>query len=506
MQATERMTLAQRPVQDRIEAGAEAETSHGLTVRAVILGLLFTCLMDVWIIYSDYSIRSSRFNLTHFPMALLSIFLFLTFVANPILKRVFLRWALSPQEILVILAMGYTGATIANLVNRHWYPFGRLFGRLNPEVNFYVIGFAYFANLDVLFSVWLFGALGFAQAGILNRIGYPIGGEGYDAADWECFGALYVVVLWGLWMSRSHLKQVFWNAFRAGEDRGEELLSYRTAVVGFLLGLAFILGWLYRAGMDLWVLLVFFPTLIVVYLGMTRFVVESGFVFANAPVSEDDFILTALGTENLSSATVTALAFERSLYSYGKALFTPALAHAAKLGDEIGGDRRKLFGAIGLTLAVGLALSIALTLHLGYTTGASNFDDTPMLRGLDGFYRAVSLIRNPEPPKWQQIGFLGVGAGLAVLLFSLRSYFPWWPINPIGLIVGGSYWAHFYLMSVFIAWFCKLVILKVGGAAFYQKFRPFFLGLLVGYALGILTMFFMDVIWFPGSGHMVHQW
>ena len=155
---------------------------------------------------------------------------------------------------------------------------------------------------------------------------------------------------------------------------------------------------------------------------------------------------------------------------------------------------------------MGVILSVFLTLYLGYTTGASNFNDTPMRRGLDGFYRAVTLMKNPEPPRWQQIGFFGVGVGLTALLFFLRSRFPWWPINPIGLIVGGSYWAHFYLTSIFIAWFCKFVILKTGGAALYQKFRPFFLGLLVGYALGILIMFLMDVIWFPGSGHRVHTW
>ena len=95
---------------------------------------------------------------------------------------------------------------------------------------------------------------------------------------------------------------------------------------------------------------------------------------------------------------------------------------------------------------------------------------------------------------------------VTVLLFLLRSRFPWWPVNPIGLIVGGSYWAHFYLTSIFLAWFAKLVILKTGGAAAYQRFRPFFLGLVVGYSLGILIMFLMDVIWFMGSGHRVHTW
>ncbi|MDP6775990.1 MAG: hypothetical protein QGI83_04425 [Candidatus Latescibacteria bacterium] len=648
---------------DGLQAGPDQ--GRGLTGRAVILGLLATCVMDMWIIYSDYTVHSSRFNLTHFPMALLTVFLLVLFVVNPILKTRSPGTALSPGEILVILAMGYVGAAIpasgltgillgviappyyfatpenqwaeylhehiprwiaptdakamgwfwqgmprgagipwdvwfvplawwflfigavflvsacivvvmrrqwsdnerllfplaavpiemvqedrgrrlpaitreklfwpgfgialavpvwnflgyfitafpqiplqANLVNRHWRPFGRLFPRLNPEVSFFVIGFAFFANLDVLLSVWLFGALGFAQTGVLHRIGFPIGREGYDATDWECFGALFVVVSWGVWVSRTHLRAV-WKAACRGTGDGcdeSEILSYRAAVVGFILGSAFVLGWLHHAGIELWVLAVLYPTLIVIYLGMTRFVAETGFVFANAPVSEDEFLLDALGSANLGPGTVTAMAFERSIYSYGKALFTPALAHAAKLGEAIGEDRRRLFGAIVAALIVGLVLSVGLTIYLGYATGASNFNDTPMRRGLDGFRRAVRLIRNPAQPEWNQIGFLGVGTALTVLLLFLRSRFPWWPVNPIGLIVGGSYWAHFYLTSIFLAWFSKFAILKTGGATLYQRFRPFYLGLVVGYALGILVMFIMDVIWFPGSGHRVHTW
>jgi hypothetical protein len=40
----------------------------------------------------------------------------------------------------------------------------------------------------------------------------------------------------------------------------------------------------------------------------------------------------------------------------------------------------------------------------------------------------------------------------------------------------------------------------------YRKFRPFFLGLIAGKALGLMVSAVIDLIWFPGAGHGVHGW
>jgi hypothetical protein len=48
--------------------------------------------------------------------------------------------------------------------------------------------------------------------------------------------------------------------------------------------------------------------------------------------------------------------------------------------------------------------------------------------------------------------------------------------------------------------------MRIGGVALYRKSKPFFLGLLTGYAFGIATSFLVDVIWFWGDGHYIHSW
>jgi hypothetical protein len=62
------------------------------------------------------------------------------------------------------------------------------------------------------------------------------------------------------------------------------------------------------------------------------------------------------------------------------------------------------------------------------------------------------------------------------------------------------------IFSLFLAWACKAIILRLGGVQLYRKSQPFFVGLLVGYALGVSLSSVVDMIWFNGQGHGIHSW
>ena len=59
-------------------------------------------------------------------------------------------------------------------VRGRWFVFLRNFPRINVRLNFLTAGLAYFANLNILFSIWFFFLVYWVENGILNRIGYAI--------------------------------------------------------------------------------------------------------------------------------------------------------------------------------------------------------------------------------------------------------------------------------------------------------------------------------------------
>ena len=63
-----------------------------------------------------------------------------------------------------------------------------------------------------------------------------------------------------------------------------------------------------------------------------------------------------------------------------------------------------------------------------------------------------------------------------------------------------------YPQCVTIAWAAKSIILRIGGIQLYNRCRPFFVGILAGYAMAVLLSFVVDSIWFPEDGHHMHSW
>jgi len=317
-----------------------------------------------------------------------------------------------------------------------------------------------------------------------------------------------MLVFWNLWAARRHLKAVWQKAIGRDTplDDFEEMIGYRPALIGLMLSVVFSTSWLWRAGMGFGAACLYVFATLVIFLGVSRIVTDVGLVFVSTPAGAQEIVIHVLGSRNLSPSSLTVLAFTNALYSYGKGLFAPALMHAAKIAD-LGppSGRRRLFKGIFLAFAIGALVSVSHTLYLGYTTGAQNFKDYPFTNySQGGFINVLGLMKNPEPADTLRLTLFGIGALVMSLLTLLKYRLPWWPFHPIGFAVAGVSYVHWTSVSVFIAWAIKSLILRIGGAMLYRRYRPFFLGVLTGYTAGIGLSLLVDTIWFPGSGHTVH--
>lgn len=381
------------------------------------------------------------------------------------------------------------------------------------RLNFLVFGFAFFANVDVLFSIWVFRVLAIMQEGIFATFGFklsnPNSGISSPTAA-QNIGGFFFFVIWGLWMARRHLADVLNKALGRSThiDDSRELLSYRTALIGFCTGLAYILMWLNRAGMDLWVAAILMTCVLLLYLGVTRIVAETGVVLLDLPLNAHDFAISVVGSSNLSPASLTSMGLANAFARNWRTLGMNAMAHVAKVSEEIEGERNRIFGVVFLSLIASIVTCVVYTIYLGYhRNGAANFGEWGFAGGNAMFYdNVVRWISVPTGFGLLDLGFLGFGAVVMWVLIHLRYAFPGWPLHPVGFAIASAYATDQAMFSIFLAWLVKTAVLRSGGVALYKRTQPFFLGILVGFSIGVAISFLTDFIWFPRQGHGIDNW
>ena len=406
--------------------------------------------------------------------------------------------------------IGYFNPTFPRFPTRlNSISFGHYFQAIRVNLYWPIVGFAYFIESDVSFSIWFFYILAVLQEGFLNRIGVKIAepnfnGTSFVPIGWQMAGVWLVVVFWGLWIARDHLKDVFRKAVYDAPDidDSDELLSYRTAVLCFLGGLIYLAFWLIASGLEVWVTIAFLGGMMIVYLGITRIIAETGVITIRAVMVPQSFIMFTFGTARISPSSMTALAMTSGWHGDMKTTLMPALAHCVKLFDTIKEQKRQLVWAAALAMGVGIVSSVLYIISMAYETGAGNYGSQisgDLARGPWDFY--VKYSRSPVDPDWRKMAFLSSGVVLAAFLYAMRYRYTWWPFHPLGLAAGPAYPVTNVVFPIFLGGVAKFVIVRVGGAKAYRAARPFFVGLIMGYYVGAGISFFVDWIWFPGAGH-----
>ena len=389
--------------------------------------------------------------------------------------------------------------------------FGREFPPISTRLYLMAVGFGYFINLDISFSLWFFNLLTALEIGMFNRLGFTAGAyEEYSTSPLsmgaQSMGAFVVVVAMGFWMARRHIRDVLRKAFRGDPevDDSEEILSYRAAVWGFLICALYLVVWHHRTGMAWKFIPLFLVGALVMYLGITRVIAETGLISIRAPLMPQPFAMFLLGTEMLSPRTMVSVALSYSWCSDTKTTIMPALAHSVRLFDTIGSHRRQLLWAVLTAMAAGVFATFVYTIYMGYVNGAANYGG--IFTGGLAQIPWDNLVRKSREPfgiQWRPIGFMGIGSVVTGGLMFMRYRFPWWPFHPIGFAAGPVYPVNRVIFPIFVAWFLKLMILRLGGMRAYRSARPFFIGLILGHFMGAGISFVVDMIWFPGQGHSI---
>ena len=95
-----------------VQEVASPQRFQGITLRAFVLGVGVTVLVNLLPAYSAYIVHSSRMVFAHLTMATMVVFTLVAWPLNVFLGRLNRRWALSRSEMTLVFSMGW----IAGLV------------------------------------------------------------------------------------------------------------------------------------------------------------------------------------------------------------------------------------------------------------------------------------------------------------------------------------------------------------------------------------------------------
>ena len=81
------------------------------------------------------------------------------------------------------------------------------------------------------------------------------------------------------------------------------------------------------------------------------------------------------------------------------------------------------------------------------------------------------------------------------LNFWMRLRFMWWPLEPVGFAWGTRY-AYEEMGNFLIMGMIKSLMIRYGGSSLYNKFRPLFLGMVMGWAFASVLTNLWNVVRF----------
>lgn len=363
----------------------------------------------------------------------------------------------------------------------------------------FVIGLGFLLPIDLLFSCWFFYLFWKMERVALSSGGWSTSSD-FPYINEQCFGAYAAIVGFSIWAGRRTYLQVIRKALgKPSElDDSNEALSYRIALFGALGGTAGLILFSVAAGLSLHLAVVFFAAFWMLMLAIARIRAELG-----PPVHDlhftgpDHMIPMAFGSRNLNGGSMAALClffwFNRAYRSAPMPVMTESLAIAHRLR----GEQRRMLVALLLAGFVGTVATLWVYLHFAYSLGTQAKMGGGAGMGAEGFRRMQHWMNNPEGPAWPALIAMGVGGVISLGLMVAHIRIPGWPFHTMGFAISGSWSMNLVWYPLFLAWVCKLLVIRYGGRKGYRLAMNFFMGLIVGEGVvGVgwgLVQFFYDV-------------
>lgn len=396
-----------------------------------------------------------------------------------------------------------------------------IIGLSNIQKNPATYGLMFLAPLKVLLSTWVWYAIYVILIQVAWIQGYYTGMDtvsgccrGYSGANTPLWAPPYKfmalsfaggftgLAIINLYANRQYLSQTLKAAMnRLGpgsplrEIEMNEPLKYRQA--WSLFALSFFLNIIVYAvtGVSIYSAFILTVGLLIMWIGMARLAGMTG-INSTESVDHGNAFLRLFVWPQAPEPPTSDYMLSSSAVQWASQPYSPAYGFAIisafaafKFSSLSGADNRNVFKTLIVALSVGFVSCFITILALNYAFGAQKLSFSWALM-TDTDFRG----RTADPGRWngrpgsEPLAPYVLGGALIVsALYLLSARFVWFPLEPVGFILGTSMlgaglvglWA-----PALVCWVLKTLILRIGGSKLYEERAvPLISGFVAGYAL-----------------------
>ncbi|MCE5199060.1 hypothetical protein LLG39_08795, partial [bacterium] len=369
------------------------------------------------------------------------------------------------------------------------------------NISFYpfAIGLSYFMPTNMAFSSWFFFLFRKAEQVVVASLGYQSTDAWFPYLREQSYGALLVLFVGALWLSRGYLKEIFRAALNGRESAEDGGISYRWTLATLVVGLLVMIKFLAMAGMSWWVAAIYVVLYMAFCGALTRLRAELG-----PPAHEFGYVGTSnimilgLGTALLGPQNLTVFSLLHFQNRMHRGILMPQQAESLKAANESGLKLRTMVFALALAAVVGVISAFWAMLHLsfGRTQVASVHPGAPGSSfSREAFDILSSWLANPVHSNTAAIAGVGIGAVIALVLTRFNVLIYGFPFHPAGFALGMSFGLDYIWCPIFISWLVKVLVLRYAGLKGYRATIPFFVGLVLGeFAVGGMWSFVRGIM------------
>jgi len=353
-----------------------------------------------------------------------------------------------------------------------------------------IIGLSFLLTREMAFSLWVCYWLARLEAMLGSALGISglttaAGGDSFSFPGQQTAAAYLALAAASIWIARRPLAQVVTAGLTLQKhpDEDREPLSYRAAVWGGIVCLVFMTAWCSHAGMPVVTAVALWLIVFGYMLAMTRMLAEGGMPWLDHPTwGAQDVLRAVIPYRSMSVQQWTAVAAVIPYCYHLRVNPMPRIMQSLKISDESGTSNRHVTWSLLIATIIAIPVGLYALISAGYVYGGVAINPArfvSMARYSGIFMERVtnSALKHTD---WISLGIMGYSATKLFTLSYLRLRYLWWPLHPVAYAMSFNVYVVREWLSVLIGWLAQATIMRYGGHRAVQRYRPFFLGLILG--------------------------